>query len=130
MTSPSVSTKVSLNHVALSVTDNERATRFYVDVLGCQQLPRPDFGIPGAWLSAGAAMIHLIEVPETPERDPFAHFALSVPPGQMDAMVEAVRNGGGQVVGEPKASDQLGRTVTQAFCADTEGNRFELTDAG
>ncbi len=120
---------VSINHVALSVTDNERAIRFYVDVLGMTQLPRPDFGIPGAWLSAGAAMVHLIEVPETPERDPFAHFALSVPDGQLNAMVEAVRKGGGQVFGEPKANDQLGRIVTQAFCADTEGNRFELTDA-
>jgi predicted enzyme related to lactoylglutathione lyase len=125
MTSPSV----SINHVAISVTDNERATRFYVDVLGMKPLPRPDFGIPGAWLSAGAAMVHLIEVPETPERDPFAHFALSVAPGQMDAMVEAVRNGGGQVFSEPQARDQLGQQVTQAFCADTEGNRFELTDA-
>ena len=125
MTSPSV----SINHLALSVTDNERATRFYVDVLGMKQLPRPDFGIPGAWLSAGAAMVHLIEVPETPQRDPLAHFALSVPGDQMNAIVEAVRNGGGQVISEPQTRDQLGRQVTQAFCADTEGNQFELTDA-
>ncbi len=125
MTSPSV----SFNHLALSVADNERATRFYVDVLGMTQLPRPDFGIPGAWLSAGAAMVHLIEIPETPPRDPFTHFALSVPGDQMNAMLEAVRNGGGQVTSEPQTSDQLGRQVTQAFCTDTEGNQFELTDA-
>jgi predicted enzyme related to lactoylglutathione lyase len=123
------SLKVSINHVALSVTDNERATRFYVDVLGMKELPRPDFGIAGAWLSAGSAMIHLIEVPETPARDPLAHFALSVPAGQVAAAAEAVRAGGGQVHGEPSTRDQLGTLVTQAFCSDTEGNRFELTDA-
>ena len=125
MTSPSV----SINHLALSVTDNERATRFYVDVLGMKQLPRPDFGIPGAWLSAGAAMVHLIEVPGDARARSLRPLRAVGSGRQMDAMVEAVRNGGGQVISEPQARDQLGRQVTQAFCADTEGNQFELTDA-
>jgi catechol 2,3-dioxygenase-like lactoylglutathione lyase family enzyme len=127
MTSPGV----SLNHIALSVTDKSRATRFYVEVLGLKELPRPDFGIPGAWLSAGAAMIHLAEVPAIPEpRDSFAHFALAVATEQVSAVAEAVRRGGGTVLSEPATSDHLGKPVTSAFCRDTEGNRFELTDAG
>ncbi len=121
---------ISLNHVALSVTDNARATRFYTEVLGLTELPRPDFGIPGSWLSAGAAMVHLAQIPSIPEpRDPVAHFALTVATERIGPLVDAVRSGGGTVITEPKTRDQLGVPVTSAICCDTEGNRFEITDA-
>ena len=39
-----------VHHVSVNVADIDEATRFYTDVLGLEQLPRPDFGFPGAWL--------------------------------------------------------------------------------
>jgi len=51
------------HHAAIRVTDVERARNFYMNVLGFQQIPRPDVPSPGAWLSLGNAQVHLIHGP-------------------------------------------------------------------
>ena len=51
-----------IDHVSFAVRDLERSLAFYRDVLGLELAPRPDLGIPGAWLQAGDAQVHLIEV--------------------------------------------------------------------
>jgi catechol 2,3-dioxygenase-like lactoylglutathione lyase family enzyme/uncharacterized protein YunC (DUF1805 family) len=50
----------SLDHATLVVKDLERSRRFYVDVLGMQEVPRPAFSFAGLWFQAGATQIHLI----------------------------------------------------------------------
>jgi catechol 2,3-dioxygenase-like lactoylglutathione lyase family enzyme len=51
----------NLDHVALLVKDVERSLRFYVQVLGMEEHPRPSsFNFPGAWLRKGSAELHLI----------------------------------------------------------------------
>jgi len=51
----------NLDHVALLVKDVERSLRFYVQVLGMEEHPRPSsFHFPGAWLRKGSAELHLI----------------------------------------------------------------------
>ncbi len=50
-----------LNHVNMVVKDLAAAKRFYCDVLGMTDLPRPaDLQVRGAWLRSGRAEIHLI----------------------------------------------------------------------
>ena len=51
-----------LNHVALPTADPERGARFYRDVLGFIETPRPAFSFRGAWLLKRevGVMIHLI----------------------------------------------------------------------
>jgi catechol 2,3-dioxygenase-like lactoylglutathione lyase family enzyme len=51
-----------LNHVALPTADPERGARFYRDVLGFVETPRPSFSFRGAWLLKRevGVMIHLI----------------------------------------------------------------------
>ncbi len=50
-----------LDHVALLVKDVERSKRFYAQLLGMEEHPRPsNFNFPGAWLRKGSAEIHLI----------------------------------------------------------------------
>ena len=50
-----------LDHVSLLVKDAERSRRFYVQLLGMEEHPRPsNFNFPGAWLRKGSAEIHLI----------------------------------------------------------------------
>jgi glyoxylase I family protein len=51
----------SLHHVAVCVTDIDRAKRFYAEVLGLQEVARPDFPFPGAWYELpNGTQIHLI----------------------------------------------------------------------
>jgi len=52
-----------LFHVAIKTADLERTRRFYLDMLGLAEVPRPDFGYPGAWIGVkmpgGAAIVHI-----------------------------------------------------------------------
>ena len=50
-----------LNHVAIHVMDVDASCAFYENVLGLEQIPRPDFGFPGAWYALGPGQeLHLI----------------------------------------------------------------------
>ena len=51
------------HHVALTVTDMDRATWFYGEVLGLQQVTRPPFDFGGAWYRIGERTLHLIVHP-------------------------------------------------------------------
>ena len=51
---------MTIHHVAVAVTDLERARHFYGAVLGLAEIERPAFNFPGAWFAAGEAQIHLI----------------------------------------------------------------------
>ena len=46
-----------LFHIAIK-TDNLAATRkFWTEIIGLREFPRPDFGYPGAWLEIGRAHV-------------------------------------------------------------------------
>lgn len=52
-----------LDHVNLRTTQLDAMKRWYVDVLGLAEGPRPDFSFPGAWLYAGdLPVVHLVGV--------------------------------------------------------------------
>lgn len=54
----------TLHHSAVIVSDIERAKRFYGDVLGLRELPRPPFPFEGAWYRVGELQeLHLIVYP-------------------------------------------------------------------
>ena len=52
---------IGLAHVAIKAADLATTVAFYSRVLGLQQLPRPPFDFPGAWLgpASGEALVHL-----------------------------------------------------------------------
>jgi catechol 2,3-dioxygenase-like lactoylglutathione lyase family enzyme len=67
---------VSLNHVSVIARDLEEGVRFYVDVLGLEPIPTPNFGFPVQWLKVGDRQLHLFERPgEAPSH---AHLALEI----------------------------------------------------
>ena len=50
-----------LHHVSLVVHDLERSRKFYSEVLGLTEIPRPPFSFAGAWFGIGATQhLHLI----------------------------------------------------------------------
>lgn len=119
------------SHVAISVNDLDEARAFYCDVLGFEVLPRPDFGFPGLWLRVGALQLHLAVADEPVSAGPgFPHFALYVPTDEFDATIDAVRNAGVKMLGEPSSRVDFGTRVHAAFIADPSGNVIELTDVG
>jgi len=50
-----------IDHITLVVKSVEESRRFYVGLLGMDEVARPAFDFNGAWFQAGATLIHLIE---------------------------------------------------------------------
>ena len=50
----------AIDHVTLVVKDLDESRKFYLDLLGMQEVPRPNFDFKGAWFQAGNTLIHLI----------------------------------------------------------------------
>ena len=49
-----------LNHYFVRDSDQEQTKNFYVDVLGFEVMPRPDFPFPGYWLGInGKIQVHM-----------------------------------------------------------------------
>lgn len=42
-----------LHHSSLMISDLEASVKFYTEIVGLQQIDRPDLGFPGAWFQLG-----------------------------------------------------------------------------
>ena len=117
---------VSLNHASFIETNTEVSLGFYRDILGLQQVDRPDLGFPGAWLQLGTQQIHLLELnnpdpttgrPTHGGRDRhIALNALALAPVQ-EALTKA---------GIVYTMSISGRRAM--FCRDFDGNTVELIE--
>ena len=108
-----------IHHVSINVGDLPRAIEFYCEILGLEQIPRPDLRFPGAWLQAGPQQIHLLAVADhqPPEGQHFAFLSTDI-----DADVAALR-ARGITVSEPREVPGICR---QCFLKDPSGNLLEL----
>ncbi len=117
------------HHFSFTVSDLERSKAFYGDLLGLEEVERPDFGIPGVWYGVGETQIHLIGKPEgvdtgspSPKLTPIAnHSAFQIE--DYDAAVDRLRETGAEFI-------ELSRDVGQIFVRDPDGNIIELIQAG
>ena len=117
-----------VDHVSFAVRDLARSLAFYHDVLGLELAPRPDLGIPGAWLQAGEAQVHLIEVPPDfdagtppPALNPMAgHAAFGI--DDYEETRAALERHGLQVLA-------LGADAGQMWVKDPDGHVIELISA-
>lgn len=113
---------LGVHHVSIMTPDVEAAVAFYTDVLGLTlRTDRPDFGIGGAWLDAGAEQVHLVEGSVPTEAG--QHFALRV--ADLDGVVAELR-GRGLEVADPFTTG-VGRQTT---VRDPAGNVVELNQPG
>ena len=116
----------SLNHSSLIVANLDISLVFYRDILGLQQVDRPDLGFPGAWFQLGDQQIHLLELenpdpitgrPEHGGRDRHVALnALSLSP------IQDTLNKAGIVYTMSKS----GRRAL--FCRDPDGNAIEIIE--
>lgn len=111
-----------VHHISLNVRDAAEACRFYVDVLGLTEIPRPDLGFPGHWLrTPDDREIHLLEVEDwvAPKGQ---HFAFRV--DDLDT-ARAELSRAGVKVSDPIQVPDGGR---QSFLRDPAGNLIELNE--
>ncbi|HYL78052.1 MAG TPA: VOC family protein [Bryobacteraceae bacterium] len=51
----------TIHHVSLTASDLERSREFYREILGLDEIARPNFPFPGAWFRVGGTQqLHLI----------------------------------------------------------------------
>jgi glyoxylase I family protein len=112
---------VGIHHVNLMFDDIDASREFYRDVMGFDEIERPDFGFPGLWFQMGAHQLHM-QPGHAP--DTFQHFALEV--DDMDAVLEELESKGFHVDASPTV-DGAGK---QAFFKDPTGNVIELNQPG
>jgi catechol 2,3-dioxygenase-like lactoylglutathione lyase family enzyme len=114
---------VALNHVSVVARDLEEGVRFYVDVLGLEPLPTPEFGFPVQWLRVGDRQVHLFERPGEPPTH--AHLALEI-----DDFMEVYRRVKGLGLLEHdtfgNAMYELPDGGVQMYVRDPSGNLVEL----
>ena len=53
-----------LHHSSLMISDLEASIQFYTQIVGLQQIDRPDLGFPGAWFQLGEnQQLHILKLP-------------------------------------------------------------------
>ena len=124
----------SIDHITFVVQSLETSRKFYVDLLGMQEVARPNFDFKGAWFQAGSTLVHLIleheqsgiaGAPADQKRSTRAHhFAFRL--ADAKAAWEALQESGVKldVVSEPKFRPD---GAVQFFLADPDGHQVEIT---
>ena len=110
----------AVNHVTYNVVDKEKATKFWVDVLGVKQIPKQVDAEHIIWLQLpSGAMVHIVETPEGPST-PSHHGAFEVE--DIYAAAKVVQQKGIETTDITPRND--GQRVF--FLNDPEGNRIEI----
>ncbi len=125
-----------IDHVTFVVQSLERSRAFYVDLLGMQPVPRPNFSFPGLWFQVGSTQIHLILehhdcgpatvfVPENCSISRTRHIAFEVASAAEAVRVLAEHDI--EIVAGPKARPD---GPTQLYVFDPDRNLIELFSYG
>merc|ERR1712176_809722 len=128
------------NHIALIVSDVGRSAAFYSDVVGLQQIRRPDFDRHGAWFTMGNLELHLIKgIPVVHSGDDLIVGHISLETYDIDRVPEILKAKGisfRQNVSVPKGTMTKGSgtndssnnsaIVKQYFFRDPDGYYLEV----
>ena len=111
---------IRIEHVQINVTDLPRARKFYGELLGLMETPRPEsFDFAGCWYRIGEVDLHLV----VREAEPLSarHFCLWV--GDVQATANAIESAGYPVKWDLKYKI---RGVDRFFVFDHDNNRIEI----
>jgi len=128
-----------VNHIAIIVSDVGESLYFYTDILGMQQIRRPNFDRHGAWVTMGNLELHLIKgrpVVHSGEDLICSHMALECHSERMNEVLKNLKDYDldfRQNVSVPKAHAEENaerkkdtNIVEQYFLRDPDGYYIEL----
>jgi catechol 2,3-dioxygenase-like lactoylglutathione lyase family enzyme len=116
-----------INHVSINARDLEESVDFYVELLGAQRLPNPNFGLPVAWLGLGDTQLHLFE------RDvqPLTHHHLAITVDDLEPVYRAAeRRGAFERRAFGNHLVELPGDIVQLYLRDPAGNLVEIDHHG
>jgi glyoxylase I family protein len=109
-----------IEHVAVIVSDIDRAKHFYGNVLGLTEVPRPKtFDFPGAWYRNGPTDLHIISRAQI-DGESRRHVAFFV--SDLQAAARVLERFGFPVLWENMKIDGIDRFFTR----DPDNNRIEI----
>jgi catechol 2,3-dioxygenase-like lactoylglutathione lyase family enzyme len=116
-----------INHVSVNARDLGESTAFYVELLGAEPLPTPNFGLPVQWLALDRTQLHLFERQIQPTKQ--HHFGVTV-----DDLEPVYRTAERLDVFERDAFShhliELPGDVVQLYLRDPAGNLVEIDHYG
>lgn len=108
-----------IDHVSVIITDVDRSRRFYRDLLGLKEIPKPKtFDFVALWFDLGNMHVHLLQKGKPDAVSP-RHFALRVADAQAARAYFRER---GVTVNETT----LIHGADRFFIHDPDGNRIEI----
>ena len=109
-----------IEHVAMTVSDIDRAKHFYGQILNLTEIPRPDtFNFPGAWYRNGPTDLHIISRPLV-DGESRRHVAFYV--ADLQAAAKVLAANGYSVLWETMKIPKIDRFFTH----DPDNNRIEI----
>jgi catechol 2,3-dioxygenase-like lactoylglutathione lyase family enzyme len=112
-----------LNHVSIHAYDMEASLRFYVEVLGMERVPSPDFEVPIEWLQLGDQQLHVF-LRDTPAPE-FHHIGLDVDDFEAAYLMAVERGAFDGGAWAPNVRELPDGSV-QMYLRDPAGNLVEL----
>ena len=113
----------SINHVSVNARDLEQSVGFYIELLGAEPIPTPNFGLPVQWLALGRTQLHLFEHDLQPTSH--QHFAITVDDLEQPYRV-ATRRGALERAAFGNHLIELPGDTVQLYVRDPAGNLLEL----
>jgi catechol 2,3-dioxygenase-like lactoylglutathione lyase family enzyme len=116
-----------INHVSVNARNLRESVNFYVDLLGAEPVPTPNFGLPVQWLALGRTQLHLFER----DLQPTSHHHFAVTVDDLEPVYRAAERRGAfdrNAFGNHLV--ELPGDVVQLYVRDPAGNLVEIDQAG
>ena len=116
-----------VNHVSINARDLAESVDFYVDLLGAELIPTPNFGLPVQWLALGRTQLHLFEK----DLEPTSHHHLGITVDDLEPVYRvAERRGAFDYDAFGNHLVELPGDLVQLYLRDPAGNLVEIDQDG
>jgi catechol 2,3-dioxygenase-like lactoylglutathione lyase family enzyme len=116
-----------INHVSVNAKDLDASVAFYVELLGVQPIPTPNFGLRVQWLALGRTQLHLFES----DVEPPSNHHLGITVEDLEPVYRAAERRG--AFDDRTFSNhliELPGDVVQLYLRDPAGNLVEIDQHG